>query len=83
MQPIIDYILSTSCAAFRVPAVVILFHTNLLTHTLGMCVLTMSFSRIVSSFERISENFVDQENFTNITIREERLGFRGERVSFD
>ena len=42
----------------------------------------MSFSRIVRSFERISENLVNQENFTNTTIREERLVFRGERVSY-
>ena len=55
---------------------------KLITHALRLCVLTMSFSRIVRSFERISENLVDQENFTNITIREERLVFRGERVSY-
>ena len=55
--------------------------TNLLTHALRLCVLIMSFSRIVRSFERISENLVDQENFTNTTIQGESLVFRGERVS--
>ena len=54
---------------------------KLLTHALGLCMLTMSISRIVRSFERISENLVDQENFTNTTIQEESLVFRGERVS--
>ena len=49
-------------------------------HALGLCVLTMSY-RIVRSFERISENLVDQENFTNTTVQEERVVFRGERVS--
>jgi len=37
----------------------------------------------VNSFETITENLVDQENFTNITIQEESLAFRGERVSQD
>ena len=55
--------------------------TDLLTYTPQPCVLTMSFSRIVKSFERIGESLVDQENFTNITIQEESLVFKGERVS--
>ena len=54
---------------------------DLLTYTPQPCVLTMSFSRIVKSFERIGESLVDQENFTNITIQEESLVFKGERVS--
>ena len=53
---------------------------GLCVHALGLCVLTMSY-RIVRSFERISENLVDQENFTNTTVQEERVVFRGERVS--
>ena len=55
--------------------------TDLMTYTPQPCVLTMSFYRIVRSFERIGENLVDQENFTNTTIQEESLVFRGERVS--
>lgn len=42
-----------------------------------------SLPSIVNSFETITENLVDQENFTNITIQEESLAFRGERVSQD
>ena len=57
------------------------FVPDLLIFTPQHCVLTMSFSRIVKSFERISDNLVGQENFTNTTIQEERLVFRGERVS--
>ena len=53
--------------------------TDLMTYTPQPCVLT--FYRIVRSFERIGENLVDQENFTNTTIQEESLVFRGERVS--
>lgn len=54
---------------------------DLMIYTPQPCVLTMSFSRIVKSFERISDNLVGQENFTNTTIQEESLVFRGERVS--
>ena len=55
--------------------------TDLMIYTPQPCVLTMSFSRIVRSFERIGDNLVGQENFTNTTIQEESLVFRGERVS--
>ena len=38
--------------------------------------------RIVKSFERITENLVDQDNFINIPIQKESLAFWGVRVSF-
>ena len=39
------------------------------------------FSRIVRSFEKITENLVDQDNFTNTTIQKETLVFWGKKVS--
>ena len=39
------------------------------------------FCRMVRSFERIIENFVDQDNFTNTTLQKESLVFWGKKVS--
>lgn len=38
--------------------------------------------RIVKSFERITENLVDQDNFIDTTIQKESLAFWGVRASF-
>ena len=37
--------------------------------------------RIIKSFEGIVNAVVNQENFTNVTVVEEDIAFRGERVS--